>query len=162
MKRAVVLGMLVAAGALSIAVAAFQADQTAPVTIEKLRENLYLLPGGGGNTAAFIRSDGGGVVDTKNPGRGKDMLAKINEVTKKTRRRTWSRCGPSASSQPAPATNIFTQNNGRGLPKRSFKDRMTIGFRARTFRSWTAAMAGAVSSLPIRSQRRPRRSKTTS
>ena len=75
MKRAVVLGVFVAAGALSIAVAAFQADQTAPVTIEKLRENLYLLPGGG-NTAAFIRSDGVVVVDTKNPGRGRDILAK--------------------------------------------------------------------------------------
>ena len=83
MKRAVVLGVLVAAGALSIAVAAFQADQTAPVTIEKLRENLYLLPDGGGNTAAFIRSDGVVVVDTKNPGRGKDILAKVNEVTNK-------------------------------------------------------------------------------
>jgi cyclase len=30
------------------------------------------------------------------------------------------------STQP-PAPNIFTQNGGRGLPKRTFKDKMTIG-----------------------------------
>jgi len=32
-----------------------------------------------------------------------------------------------AAANAAPAPNIFEQNGGRGLPKRTFKDRMTIG-----------------------------------
>jgi hypothetical protein len=82
MKRLVVLGTLVAAGALSIGLAAFQqppADQPAPKVIEvdKLTDNLFVLKGGGGNTAAFITANGVVVVDTKNPGWGQPILDKI-------------------------------------------------------------------------------------
>ena len=38
MRRATVLGILVATAALSMTLAAFQADQTAPVTVEKLKQ----------------------------------------------------------------------------------------------------------------------------
>ena len=89
MKRLVVLGILFSAGALSISAAALQAPagggQPAPrvVEVEKLRDNLYMLKGGGGNTAVFIRRDGVVVVDTKNPGWGQPMLDKIKSVTDK-------------------------------------------------------------------------------
>ena len=62
MNRLVVLGILFSAGALSISAAALQAPtgggQPAPrvVTVEKLRDNLYMMggQGGGGNSAVFI------------------------------------------------------------------------------------------------------------
>ena len=55
MSRSIVLGVLLAAGTLSAASAAYQsARQAKVVEVEKLKDNLYLLKGGGGNTAAFI------------------------------------------------------------------------------------------------------------
>jgi hypothetical protein len=61
MKRCVVLGTLVAAWALSISLAAFQ-QPAQPVEkvieVDKLKENLYVLKGGGGNTAVFITATG--------------------------------------------------------------------------------------------------------
>ena len=51
----------------------------------------------------------------------------------RTPRPTWRRCAPPtghhAGDRPRP--NIFKENNGRGLPKRTFKDKMTIGKRRR-------------------------------
>ena len=62
MTRRLVLGMLVTAGALSMAVAAFEQPpgQTAPMVVEvdKLKDNLYVMKGGGGNSAVFITADG--------------------------------------------------------------------------------------------------------
>src|SRR5205085_1725436 len=49
----------------------------------ELRDNLYMLKGGGGNTAVFIRTDGITVVDTKNPGWGQPILEKIKELSNK-------------------------------------------------------------------------------
>lgn len=71
MKRIIFLATLVTMGGLSIGIAAFQqppANQPKVVEVEKLRDNLYMLKGGGGNTAVFIRTDGITLVDTKNPG----------------------------------------------------------------------------------------------
>jgi cyclase len=88
MKRCVVLGTLVAAGALSITVAAFQqppagAPAERVVEVDKLKDNLFVLKGGGGNTAVFVTSTGVVVVDTKNPGWGQPILDKIKTLTDK-------------------------------------------------------------------------------
>ena len=51
--------------------------------VEKLKDNLFLLRGGGGNTAVFVGADGVTVVDTKIPGWGQPLIAKIKEMTPK-------------------------------------------------------------------------------
>ena len=84
MKRLVVLGVLAASGALTMTLAAFQqAPAPMVVEVEKLKDNLYVMKGGGGNSAVFIGTDGVTVVDTKNPGWGKPLLEKIQSVTTK-------------------------------------------------------------------------------
>jgi cyclase len=163
MKRYVVLGTLVAAGALSITVSALQqtpAGQPAPMVIEvdKLKDNLFVLKGGGGNTAVFVTSTGVVVVDTKNPGWGQPILDKIKTLTDKpvttiinththgdhvsgnvefpatvdviTHENTktyMEQANPVYSLQTGPQNNLFKQNAGKGLPKRTFKDTMTVG-----------------------------------
>jgi len=165
MKRGFFLGMLLSVGALSLSVAAFQQQQQAPkvVEVEKLKDNLYMLKGGGGNTAVFVMTNGVTVVDTKNPGWGQPILDKIKELTPKpittiinththgdhvsgnvefpatveviTQENTaanMKKMAPVTGLAPAnasatPPPNIFQQNGGKGLPKRTFKDRMTLG-----------------------------------
>jgi glyoxylase-like metal-dependent hydrolase (beta-lactamase superfamily II) len=91
MRRVVVLGALIVTGALSMSVAASQQPAAGPspsqmvVDVEKLRDNLFVLTGAnsGGNTAVFVQSNGVTVVDTKNPGWGAPILAKIKELTPK-------------------------------------------------------------------------------
>lgn len=87
MKRSIVLGALVAVGALTAAVSAQQGrgGQAPPMVVEvdKLSDSLYVLRGGGGNTAAFITADGVVLVDTKLPGWGAPLIAKVAELTTK-------------------------------------------------------------------------------
>ena len=85
MRRSVALGILLGVGALSAVAGAYQAPpgQRKVVEVEKLKDNLYLLKGGGGNTAVFVGSDGVVVVDTKLPGWGQPILDKIKEITPK-------------------------------------------------------------------------------
>ena len=85
MKRGIVLGALVLVGVLSLGVKAYQppADGPKVVEVEKLKDNLYVLRGGGGNTAVFLTASGVIVVDAKNPGWGKPILDKIKELTPK-------------------------------------------------------------------------------
>jgi cyclase len=163
MKRCVVLGMLVAAGALSITLAAFQqppAGGPAPKVIEvdKLKDNLFVLKGGGGNTAAFVTATGVVLVDTKLPGWGQPLIDKIKTLTDKpvttiinththfdhvsgnvefpatveviTHENTktyMEQANPVYALQTGPQTNLFKENAGRGLPKRTFKDKLTVG-----------------------------------
>src|SRR4051812_22807176 len=82
MRRSLALGILLAAGALSIGMAAQQA-QPRVIEVEKLKDNLYVLKGGGGNTAVFIMTNGVAVVDAKNPGWGQPILDKIKTLTDK-------------------------------------------------------------------------------
>ena len=166
MKRQLVLGVLVGLGAASIGLAALQqpaaGGQPAArvVEVDKLKDNLYMMRGGGGNSAVFIMSDGVTVVDTKNPGWGAPLLEKIKSVTDKpivriinththgdhvsgnvefpatvevvtqenTAKNMQEMKSPTGIT-PAPGTpaNIFKDNNGKGLPKKTFKDKMTIG-----------------------------------
>jgi glyoxylase-like metal-dependent hydrolase (beta-lactamase superfamily II) len=164
MKRGIVLGMLIGVGALSLAVTAAQQPpiagaQPGPkiVEVEKLKENLFVLKGGGGNTAVFIATNGVVVVDTKNPGWGQPVLDKIKELTSKpvtvlinTHSHADHVSGnvefPATvdivahentkpnmeqmriySGSPQPQVNVFKDSNGRGLPKQTFKDRMSLG-----------------------------------
>src|SRR3954470_23731113 len=84
MKRRIILGSLLVLGAISIAVAQ-QAPQPSAnaLMVTKLKDNLYVLKGGGGNTAVFITGDGVTVVDAKNPGWGQPILDKIKSITPK-------------------------------------------------------------------------------
>jgi cyclase len=158
MKRSIVLGVLLAAGALSLVVAAQQQAQGPKVIeVEKLKDNLFVLKGGGGNTAVFIMAEGVTVVDAKNPGWGQPILDKIKELTNKpvirlinththadhvsgnvefpttvdivTQENTKANMEKmvAPSGFPPATTNIFKENNGRGMPKRTFKEKMSIG-----------------------------------
>jgi cyclase len=162
MTRGIVLGTLLAVGGLSLAVSGYQtppAPEAKVVEVEKIKDNLFMLKGGGGNTAVFVASGGVVVVDTKNPGWGQPILDKIKELTSKpvttiinththgdhvsgnvefpatvdivTQENTKANMQKMATPtglQPAPgaATNIFQANGGKGLPKRTFKDKLTL------------------------------------
>jgi cyclase len=162
MKRIICLATLVTVGALSLGVAAFQqppANAPKVVEVEKLRDNLFMLKGGGGNTAVFVRSDGITVVDTKNPGWGQPILDKIKTLSNKpvttiinththgdhvsgnvefpttvevivqenTKANMQEMRGATGIAQNGPPTNIFKVNNGKGLPTKTFKDKLTVG-----------------------------------
>jgi cyclase len=97
MKRTTLLAVVVAAGSLSMVVAAYQPPSPAPtgpkvIDIEKLRDNLYVLtsstPGNpatfsGGNVAVFITDGGVTLVDDKLAGWGQAVLDKVKSVTDK-------------------------------------------------------------------------------
>jgi glyoxylase-like metal-dependent hydrolase (beta-lactamase superfamily II) len=142
-----VLGTLVLVGGLSIGVsAARQAGQTRSVQVEKLHDNLFVLRGGGGNTAVFVTADGVVVVDTKNPGWGQPILDKIKELSPKPVTlliNTHTHGDHVSGNVEFPATvdvvahantkanmekmKIFAENGNRGMVKRTFADRLTIG-----------------------------------
>src|SRR5262249_8983473 len=64
----------------------FQAPANAPKVIEvqKVKDNFYVLKGGGGNTSEFItQKNGVVVVDTKLPGLGSLIVEKIKSITDK-------------------------------------------------------------------------------
>jgi cyclase len=162
MKRGFVLGWLVSAGALSMTVAAFQQPAAPPapmvVEAEKLKDNLWVMKGGGGNSAVFLTADGVTVVDTKLPGWGKPLLDKIKTVTDKpvtriinththfdhvsgnvefppsieivTHENTktyMDQMNPVYGLQTGPQPNLFKQNGGKGMPTKTFKDKLTLG-----------------------------------
>lgn len=149
MKRSVVLGTLLVFGGLSIAVSAARqggAGQPRNVQVEKLHDNLFVLRGGGGNTAVFITADGIAVVDSKNPGWGQPILDKIKELSPKPVTlliNTHTHGDHVSGNVEFPATvdvvvqantkanmekmPIFADNANRGMAKRTFTDRMTIG-----------------------------------
>jgi len=85
MKRLLVLLALVTVGAVSMIFAQQQQQQQQPAALEmqKVKDNLYVITGGGGNTAAFITDKGVVIVDTKNPGMGPGILEKVKSVTEK-------------------------------------------------------------------------------
>jgi glyoxylase-like metal-dependent hydrolase (beta-lactamase superfamily II) len=87
MRRLVLVAALMAAGGVSLTLSAREqpAGQQAPmvVEVEKLKDNFYVMKGGGGNSGVFIAAEGVTVVDTKNPGWGRPLLEKIKSVTDK-------------------------------------------------------------------------------
>jgi cyclase len=165
MKRIIVLATILLVGGLSMAAAALQAPTPTPTPtpaatpppqpaqpapkvaeIEKLRDNLFVIKGGGGNTAAFITEKGVVVVDTKNPGWGQAILDKIKTVTDKpvsTIINTHTHGDHTGSNeffgasvetvvQENTKTNMekmdaFKGDKAQFLPKKTYKDKMSLG-----------------------------------
>jgi cyclase len=161
MTRRIALGTLTAVGAFSLAVSGYQSPSPpAPkvVEVEKVKDNLFMLKGGGGNTAVFVGTAGVVVVDTKLPGWGQPILDKIKELTPKpvttiinththgdhvsgnvefpatvevvTQENTKTNMEKMATPTGIPAgtmANVFQTSGGRGMPKKTFKDKMTLG-----------------------------------
>ena len=85
MTRAMALGMLLTAGTLTIAAASgLPIQEPGTVTIQSMdvRENLYVISGGGGHTAALVTEANGVVlVDTKLAGWGQSILEAVQAIT---------------------------------------------------------------------------------
>jgi glyoxylase-like metal-dependent hydrolase (beta-lactamase superfamily II) len=156
MKRGILLGTVVGVGALSLAVAGFQGapggqrgrgPQGPPVAqIEKVKDNLYMITGGGGNTAAFITDGGVVLVDTKLPGWGQAIMDTVKTVTGKpvTMIVNTHTHGDHNGSNEFFGTTVeivahentkanmekmdaFKGDKSAFLPKRTYKDKLTVG-----------------------------------
>jgi cyclase len=139
---AAALVLLAAAGA----VVAQQPQQFEPIgPIQKVRNNLFMIPGQGGNTAVFVTRRGVVLVDTKLTGNGQAILDRVASVTDLpviTVINTHSHFDHVGSNEAFPATvDVVTHENTRAamakdpavkdipaaMPDRTFKDRLTIG-----------------------------------
>ena len=119
----------------------------APVdSIEKLADGLYRIPGGGGNAAVWVRRDGVLLVDTKVPDNGKKLLDLIRSVTDRpithiinththadhTGSNAFFAARVEVVAQENTATNMArmdmfkTETGRRGLPDKTYKDRLTL------------------------------------
>ena len=146
MSRGIVLGVLIAVGAFAGLRAQPPANGPKVITVDKVKDNLYVLKGGGGNVAVFVTSAGVTVVDAKNPGWGQPIIDKVKELTPKPITmliNTHTHGDHVSGNVEFPATvdvvvqentktnmekmDIFKQNDNRGMAKRTFKDTMTIG-----------------------------------
>ena len=156
MSRPSVFGVLLIVSLLSIAVGARQQGEMV-VEVEQLKDNLYLLRGGGGNSAAFVTSAGVVLVDTKLAGWGQPLLDKIGELTSSpvtTIINTHTHFDHVSGNAEFPTTvkivahenterlmkewnpvtglgrepeNVFAASGGQGMPTQTFTDRLTLG-----------------------------------
>jgi glyoxylase-like metal-dependent hydrolase (beta-lactamase superfamily II) len=112
----------------------------------KVAENLYMIPGAGGNTAVFITANGVVLVDTKNPNNGQGILDQVRSVTNKNithiiNTHTHGDHNGSNIFFPANVEIVVQENtktnmekmpafmdaaNKHGLPDRTYRDRMTL------------------------------------
>src|SRR5881628_1988422 len=127
----------------------------AATQIEKVKDNLYMITGAdpmdrnsfsGGNTGVFITDNGVVVVDTKLAGWGQVILDKIKTLTNKpvtTIINTHTHGDHTGSNEAFGATvdivahentkanmekmDAFKGDKARFLPKKTFKDKMSIG-----------------------------------
>jgi cyclase len=148
MKRAAGLATLLAIGSLAVAVKAIQtpaAQQPQTAEIQKVKDNLYVISGGGGNTAAFVTDKGVILVDTKLANWGERIMEKVKSVTDKpviTIINTHTHGDHVGSNEYfQPSVEIITHENTKAnmakmeavkdkahaMPDRTFNDRLTVG-----------------------------------
>jgi glyoxylase-like metal-dependent hydrolase (beta-lactamase superfamily II) len=144
MTRTAILTAIVITG-LAIAIAA-QAPSFPPVgNAEKIKDNLYVIQGQGGNTAVLVTANGVTLVDTKLANNGQAILGKVKAVTSKpvtTIINTHTHGDHVGSNEAFPASvEIIAHENTRAnmakmdelkgkpnaMPDRVFKDTLTIG-----------------------------------
>ncbi len=153
MRRRIVLGALLLVGGISVAIAQQQAPRPMLPDLTKVKDNLYVItsstPGPeftGGNTGVLVTDNGVIVVDTKLAGYGPDILSRIRKVTDKPVTmviNTHTHGDHTGSNEGFPATidfvahentkanmvkmDAFKGDKAQFLPKRTFKDKMTLG-----------------------------------
>jgi len=113
---------------------------------QKVANNLFMIPGAGGNTAAFVTANGVVLVDTKLANNGQAILDQVRAVSDKPITHiinTHTHGDHNGSNQFFPASvEIVTQENtqanmkkmevfqqpanSHGMPDRTFKDRVTL------------------------------------
>ena len=149
-RRARARKLLPAIVVVGLAVAGAAAQQQRPRipptgTIRKVRDNLYVIPGAGGNTSVFVTEVGVVLVDTKLPNNGEAILNQVRTVTDKpvsTIINTHSHPDHIGSNEYFPASvDVVSHENTRKwmaanprvasnpvvMPDRTFTDRMTLG-----------------------------------
>jgi cyclase len=147
MARRRLLPAIVVAG---LAVAGAAAQQQRPRipptgTIKKVRDNLYVIPGAGGNTTVFVTQGGVVLVDTKLSNNGEAIMNQVRTVTDKpvsTIVNTHSHPDHIGSNDYFPASvevvvhentrrwmaaNPRVASNPVAMPDVTFTDRMTLG-----------------------------------
>ncbi len=156
MRRVMVLGALMATGALSVSLAGQQQPPRATLPdLQKVKDNLYVIMASspaprpeftGGNVGVLVTDAGVIVVDTKLAGYGPDIISRIKAVTNKaitTIINTHTHGDHTGSNEGFPAsvdivaqentkTNMMKMDAFKGdkasfLPKRTYKDKMTVG-----------------------------------
>ena len=80
MRRGI-LGGIVTVGILVAVIAARAQEPDEVGALQKVRNNLFVIPGQGGNTAVFVTRTGVVLVDTKNPGNGQAILDRVAAVS---------------------------------------------------------------------------------
>ena len=156
MRRLVVLGAVIVVGGVCVlAASSQQGDGAKTIAVEKLKDNLYVLTTSspanratfsGGNVAVFITDAGAVIVDTKLAGWGEALLTGIKKVTTKpvtTLINTHTHGDHTGNNELFGATvdsvvqentktnmakmDAFKGDKARFLPKRTYKDHLTIG-----------------------------------
>jgi cyclase len=124
--------------------------ELAPIEVQKLRSNLFLLTGAHANTVVFVRSKDVVVIDTKGPrpwwgGAIAEAVKRLTRLPITTVINT-SASGSHVGGNPVFANGkieiiaheyavadmrwmreMFPKPRGGGLPTRTFKDRLTVG-----------------------------------
>ena len=156
MTRLKVLGGLVIAGGLAVAVAGQQPAQRVVLPdLLKVKDNLYVLMASnptprsefsGGNVGVFVTDTGVVVVDTKLAGYGPDIIDRIKKVTNQpitTIINTHTHGDHTGSNEAFPASveivahentkanmmkmDAFKGDKAQFLPKKTYQDKMTLG-----------------------------------
>jgi len=114
-------------------------------TIKKVHDNLYVIPGAGGNTTVFVTQAGVVLVDTKLPNNGEAILNQVRTVSDKPvsmiiNTHTHPDHVGSNDYFPASVEKVVQENtkkwmaaneryasNPAVMPTKTFADRMTIG-----------------------------------
>lgn len=115
-------------------------------TIEKIRDNLYKIPGAGSNTTVFVAADGVVLVDTKLANNGEQIMNQVKTVTDKpvtmiinTHVHPDHNGSNDYFKTARPSVEVVTHENTRKrvtanakanpawMPTRTYTDRMTLG-----------------------------------
>jgi cyclase len=146
MTRARLLAAIVVSGFTVAGVAAQQRPRIPPTgTIKQVRDNLYVIPGAGGNTVVFVTRSGVVLVDTKLDNNGEAILDQVRTVSGRAISliiNTHSHPDHIGSNDDFPASvekvthentkkwmaaNERVASNPAVMPTKTFPDKLTLG-----------------------------------